>query len=350
MRRSESKLSLILVLGVVLLYMGCSANAKPTNEEEEPEAALPVEVKLVETGLIAAHFTGPVTLETEEDALVVAKTSGVIEKIYVEEGQVVKAGQLLAKLEDDRQAFEQDRAKATLHKLEKEFNRNKELFAKNLISAEVYDRTRYEYQAQKAAYELAKLEMEYTSIRAPISGVLAERHIKAGNMVTVNEPTFRIIDYQALKAVLHVPEIELSKLKVKQEASLKVDALAGKSYAGQVSLISPVVNPATGTVKVTISFNNTDRTLKPGMFGRVNIMHEIHPDALLLPKEAVLAEDREASVFIVRDSTAYRTPVQLGLVNTIHYEVLAGLELGDQVVTTGQAGLKDSARVMIVSY
>jgi hypothetical protein len=68
MRRSESKLSLILVLGVALLYMGCSANAKPTNEEEKPEAALPVEVKFVETGLIAAHFTGPVTLETEEDA------------------------------------------------------------------------------------------------------------------------------------------------------------------------------------------------------------------------------------------------------------------------------------------
>jgi membrane fusion protein (multidrug efflux system) len=330
--------------------MGCSANAKPTNEEEKPEAALPVEVKFVETGLIAAHFTGPVTLETEEDALVVAKTSGVIKKIYVEEGQVVKAGQLLAKLEDDRQAFEQDRAKATLHKVEKEFNRNKELFAKNLISAEVYDRTRYEYEAQKAAYELAKLEMVYTGIRAPIAGVLAERHIKVGNMVTVNEATFRIIDYEVLKAVLHVPEIELNKLKIKQQASLKVDALAGNTYTGHVTLISPVVDPTTGTVKVTISFSNSDRDLKPGMFCRISIMHEIHPNALLLPKEAVLAEDQEATVYIVRDSTAHRTAVQLGLVNTIHYEVLSGVEQGDQVVTTGQAGLKDSARVTIVSY
>ena len=84
------------------------------------------------------------------------------------------------------------------------------------------------------------------------------------------------------------------------------------------------------------------------MFGRVRIMHEIHEQALLLPKEAVLSEDREATVFVVRDSVAYRTDIQLGLVNTIHFEILAGLQAGDLVVTMGQAGLKDSARVVVI--
>lgn len=343
------KLKLIILLGTALLYVGCSADAKPANEEEKPEAALPVEVKPLEVGSIAAYFTGPITLETEEDALVVAKSGGVIEDIFVEEGQVVKAGQLLAKLEDERQAFELAGAKATFHKLENDFKRNKELFARNLVSAEVFERSQFEYQAQEAAYELAKLEMAYTSIKAPISGVVAERRIKAGNMVAVNEPTFRIIDFNTLKAVLHVPEIELDKLRLNQPATLKADALPEKEYSGRVTLISPVVDPATGTIKVTVGVANTDRRLKPGMFGRVSIMHDIHPQALLLPKEAVLAEDREASVFVVRDSVAYRQPVQLGLVNTVHYEVLAGVDEGDLIVTTGQAGLKDSARVAVVS-
>ncbi|MFB0516005.1 MAG: efflux RND transporter periplasmic adaptor subunit [Candidatus Neomarinimicrobiota bacterium] len=350
MERLDYKLKLFILLGAALVYVGCNATAKPTNEKEKPEAALPVEVKPVAVGLIAAHFTGPVTLETEEDALVVAKTSAVVENIFVEEGQVVKAGQLLAKLEDQRQAFELARAEATLYKLENDYKRNKELFAKNLISAEVFERSKYEYQAQKAAYELAELEMAYTSITAPISGVVAERRIKAGNMVAANEPTFRITDFNTLKAVLHVAEIELDKLQINQLATLKVDALPAKEFSGHVTLISPVVDPATGTIKVTIEFANPDRSLKAGMFGRVAIMHDIHPNALLLPKEAVLAEDQEAAVFVVRDSVAYRQSVELGLVNTVHYEVLAGVVEGDLVVTTGQAGLKDSAQVMVVSY
>lgn len=349
MSRLDLGLKFVILLGVALVYTACNANAKPTDEEEQPEAALPVEVKPIDIGLIAAHFTGPVTLETEEDAIVVTKTSGVVEKIPVEEGQAIKVGQLLAKLEDDRQVFELKRAEATLQKFKSDYQRNKELFAKNLVSAEIYERTKYEYEAQKAACELAKLELAYASIRAPIGGVLAERHIKAGNMVQANESVFRIINFNTLKAVLHVPEIEIDKLSIDQPASLKVDALPQKEFPGRVSLISPVVDPATGTVKVTVGFNNTGRDLKPGMFGRVSIMHDIHPQALLLPKEAVLAEDREAAVFVVRDTVACRQLVELGLVNTIYYEVLAGLSKGDLVVTTGQSSLKDSARVMVVA-
>ncbi len=350
MHRQAHQWKFILIMGTALLYVGCNADAKAPEEEDQPEAALPVEVKPVAAGTIAAHFTGPVTLETEEDAVVVAKTGGVVEKIYVEEGQVVKAGRLLAKLEVERQAFELDRAKATLQKLEKDYQRNQELFTRNLVSAEIFESTKYEYEAQKAAYKLAKLQLDYTSIKAPIGGVVAERHIKVGNMVQANEPTFRITDFNTLKAVLHVPEIELDKLRLNQQAILKVDALPGQVFSGQVGLISPVVDPASGTIKVTIELQNTGRALKPGMFGRVSIMHDIHNDALLLPKEAVLAEDREAAVFVVRDSVAYRMLVKLGLVNTIHYEVLTGVAEGDLVVTTGQAGLKDSARVAVVSY
>ncbi|MEE9465772.1 MAG: efflux RND transporter periplasmic adaptor subunit, partial [Candidatus Neomarinimicrobiota bacterium] len=287
MNRKKFALLPLLLLVFSLALAGCDANAKTSEEDEEELApALPVEAQVIATGLIAAHFTGPVTLETESDAVVVSKTAGVVETIFVEEGQLVKAGDLLAKLEDDKETFRLEQAAATLSQLEGDYHRNQELFSKNLVSAEIFERSRYAYEAQLAAYKLAKLEKDYTGIRAPFDGIIAERSIKVGMMVPLNNPVFRIVDYSILKAILHVPEIELAQLSVGQQAAMTVDALPDNHFSGRLDLISPIVDPATGTVKVTVGIDNQRHTLKPGMFGRVDIMHEIHQNALLLPKEA----------------------------------------------------------------
>lgn len=346
---SRNNLKIALLLSLSMVYMGCNANAESADEEKEKIAALPVEAKTIERGRIAAHFSGAVTLETEGDAVVVAKTGGIIEKIMVEEGQWVKVGQVLARLENNRQVYQLNQAKANHDQMKAELRRNSELKAKELISVEDYDRSMYAYDAQKAAYDLAKLDKEYTIIKAPITGIVAERSIKVGNMVQSNEAAFRIINYNELRAVLYIPEIELHKLKIGQQAVLAVDALADEKFNGAVSIIAPIVDPVTGTVKVTVEFTNTSKYLKPGMFGRVNIMYNIHENALLLPKESVLAEDRDLAVFVVRDTIAVRQLVTLGIVNSIHYEVLSGIEVGDVVITTGQSSLKDSTRVTIVS-
>ena len=216
-------LPLLLMLVVTAMLVGCNAKAD-TTEEEETVPALPVEAQVITSGTIAAHFTGPVTLETESDAMVISKTAGVVEKIFVEEGQLVRAGDLLAQLEDEKETFKLEQAQATLNQLEGDYQRNKELFAKNLVSAEIYERSRYAYEAQLATYKLAKLERDYTSIRAPFDGIIAERSIKVGTMVQVNDQVFRVVDYGRLKAILHVPEIELAQLRVGQQAKLTVDA------------------------------------------------------------------------------------------------------------------------------
>lgn len=349
MLRSRKNYRFVLLLSLSMVYLGCNANAETADDEKDEVSVLPVEAKTIARGKIAAHFSGAVTLETEGDAVVVAKTGGIIEKILVEEGQWIKVGQVLARLENDRQVYQLNQSKANHDRMKAELRRNSELKAKELISVEDYDRSMYAYDAQKAAYDLAKLDKEYTIIRAPIAGIVAERSIKVGNMVQTNEAAFRVINYKELRAVLHIPEVELHKLKVGQDAVLTVDALANEKFNGTVSIISPMVDPATGTVKVTVGFTNTSTGLKPGMFGRVNIMYDIHENALLLPKEAVLAEDRDMAVFVVRDTIAVRQLVTLGIVNSIHYEVLSGIKAGDVVITTGQSSLKDSSRVTVVS-
>jgi membrane fusion protein (multidrug efflux system) len=341
---------LIAISVLALGQFGCGKDSQSkTKDEKDASAAIPVEVAQVEKGEVAAFFTGTATLEAEAEALVVAKVPGVVKAVYVEEGSIVRAGQVLAKLEDEKLALQLAQAEATLRKLENDFRRNEELFNKNLISAEIHQRSKFEYESQKASYELAKLELDYAAIRAPISGVVAQRLIKVGNMLAVNAPSFRVTDFDPLLAVLYVPEREISKLQVGHRASLTVDAIAGAEFSGRIARISPVVDPSTGTVKVTVEAHDPSKQLKSGMFGRVNIVHDVHTNTLMVPKEAVLAEDAESAVFIVQDSLAYRKVVKTGYANATHVEITSGLNLGETIVTTGQAGLKDSARVALIS-
>jgi membrane fusion protein (multidrug efflux system) len=343
------KLLLILLAGALALQVGCGRGGGGNGNGDQEEVMVPVEIGLVTIGDIGSYFTGTATLEAEDETEVVAKVGGVVKALFIEEGDYVTAGQVLAKLDDEKISVQMEQATANLRKLENEFQRSQELYDENLISLQEFQRVKYEYEHQKATYDLARLDLEYTSIRAPISGVVAERLIKVGNMVLPNQAVFQVTDLDPLLAVLHVPERQIGKLRVGHVAALKVDALDNAEFSGRVERISPVVDPGTGTVKVTIEARDEMRRLKPGMFARVHIVHDVHENAVLVPRDAVIEEDNESSVFVVRDSIAVRQIVETGFVNSVHIEVTSGLGDGDTVVTTGKGSLKDSTRVEVVS-
>jgi len=338
-----------LVTAVVSLYLGCGRGAKSEDGDDKDEVAVPVEVAAVILGDISNYFTGTATLEAEKETEVVAKVGGVVNRIYVEEGDYITKGQVLAKLDDEKLSVQMEQATANLKKLEAEYQRSVELSKENLISDQEFQRAKFEYESQKASYDLQKLDLEYTSIRSPISGVVSERLVKVGNMLVVNQPVFRVTDLDPLLAVLHVPERLVGELKVGQVSKLTVDALAGEEFPGQVERISPVVDPSTGTIKVTVTVHDASRQLKPGMFARINIVNDVHTSVVLAPRDAIIEEDKQSSVFVVRDSTAFRQHIETGYVNSIHIEVVSGLTAGDTVVTLGKGSLKDSARVEFVN-
>lgn len=352
---NKISLAALLLISVSTLA-GCqkadSAPHQANADGEKPkkeEVAIPVEVSDVTRGSIEAAYRGTATLEAADEATVVAKTAGVVEQIAVEEGERVKAGQVLARLETDRLQLEMERARATLNQLEQDFKRNESIYKQNLISREVYDRTRFELEAARAAYELAALTLRESAIRAPIDGVVSARHIKTGNMLQVNAPTFRITQLDALEAQIYVPERDIHKLAISHPTTLTVDAWPGEKFSGQVERINPVVDPATGTVKVTVVVADAQQRLKPGMFGRVQIRYDRRDDAVLVAKDAVLVEDAAESVFVVdEEGRAHRRAIQTGYADAEHYEVVEGLKDGERVITTGQANLKDKARVEVV--
>lgn len=338
-----------LALSLAGLLSGCGDGRAEDKDKKKEEASIPVEVGAAIAGPIEAAYRGTATLEAEEEATVNAKTGGVIEEVLVEEGERVRAGQALARLETDRLRLEVVRAKAALDKLEQDYKRNESVYQRNLVSREAYERTKFELEGARAAYDLAKLALREAEVRAPFDGVVSLRHIKVGNMIQAGSPTFRVTRMDSLQAQIYVPERDIHKLAAGQPATLTVDAWPGKTFSGSILRVNPVVDAGTGTVKVTVAMTQDQPELKPGMFGRVEILYDRHDNALLIPRDAVLTEDARHSVFVVKDGRALRRPVSIGYSDARHYEVLDGVVAGEQLVVTGQASLKDDSKVEVVN-
>ena len=317
-------------------------------EKKKKKQAVPVEVESDSRGDIQQTYRTITTLEAENDAEVVARSTGVLEEIFVEEGDTVKKGQLLAQLDVEQLSLEVAQLSATSKKLKKELDRQKSMFKRKLTSSDALDRARFEYLAQDAQYKLSKLKLNYASIRAPINGMIIERHVKAGNLIKNNDPLFKIVDPASLVAVMFLPEKEMANIKKNQDILLSVDALNGSIITGNVDRIRPSIDITTGTFKVVAKLNNPDQLLQNGMFGKVEVVFDMHFNSLLLEQQAVITQDNRSHVFVVRDNKAMQTPVKIGFKHNNIVEITEGLLENDQVITTGQQILKHETKIEIV--
>ncbi|WP_436043012.1 efflux RND transporter periplasmic adaptor subunit [Pseudoxanthomonas sp. LjRoot143] len=351
--RSYLRLALVPVLCGLLVLSACkgggpAAEAQAKNGEEKKESeAVPVEVAQATRRAVAASYSGTTTLEALGESQVVAKTSGVALAVLVEEGQVVRAGQALVRLDPDRPRLQVAQAAAQMHKLENNYRRAQQLVEQRMISANDVDQIKYDLENARAVYRAASLELSYTTITAPISGVIASRSIKSGNFVQINSPIIRIVDASRLEATLNVPEREIAKLKPGQAVGLAVDALPGKQFTGTVARVAPVVDNGTGTFRVVASFPG-DGELQPGMFSRLNINYDQRADALVVPRTALLEDGGEPAVYVVRNGKAQRTVLKLGYNDAGWVEVREGLKPGEQVVIAGKAALREGSAVQVI--
>ena len=344
-----------LLITTTLLLSGCgaggpadaqAAEGKDPKAEKAPEA-VPVEAVAASRRAVAASYTGTAALEARAESQVVAKTSGVALAVLVEEGQQVRAGQPLVRLDPDRARLAVAQSEAQMRKLENNFQRAQKLIGQQMVSAADVDQIRFDLENARAQYRLATLELSYTTVVAPISGVIASRSIKTGNFVQINTPIFRIVDNSRLEATLNVPERELATLRPGQPVTLVADALPGKSFPGTVDRIAPVVDAGSGTFRVVSGFGEDAARLQPGMFGRIRIDYDQRADALVVPRLALL-DDGDPAVFRVRDGKVARVPVKVGYAEGPWVEIREGLAVGDKVVTAGKVALRDGTAVQVI--
>ena len=357
-RRIAPRLAILLTV----LVAGCGGEADShgangrgggqNGDKEEPAIAVAVGEILREP--ISSLYSTSATLRADRQATVIARTRGVVERLVVEEGDRVGAGQALAYLEDDEQTITAARARSTEEKARRDFDRISGLHERGLSSLDEFEASRTDAEDASHALELAELELSRTVIRAPIAGMVVTRHLDVGATVSDGTPVYDLADLDPLYADVNIPERHVTRLHPLQEVRLTADS-TGTEASAVIERIAPAVDPATGTVKVTVAVEG-DSGLRPGAFVRVNIVTDTHSDALVVARSALVAEGRRWHLYrLVEEGLVEQIEVVLGFESGDRVEIdrPADSEItvspGDQVVIVGAPALSDGAKVRVMN-
>ena len=314
-----------------------------------PPPAIPVETAAAYRAPISSFLLFSSTIETEAAVEIHSRLGGhLVRAVKVEEGDRVEAGDTLVIIDDDELRVAARESEVNLSHLNSGFERMEEMFRRKLISDQEYEDKRFALEQARLRHQKARMELEHAVIRAPFSGVITERHIQVGGRTTSGKKLFALVKLDAMIARVFVPGQHLTAIRAGQEAVVTSEFLEDRSFEGRVKRISPVVDPRSGTFKVTVGLKDHWEYLRPGIFVKVRIITDTHENAVLVPKEAVIYDGGDKFIYLVEDSTAARIKLDAGFENSEYIEALSAVQPGTPVIVVGQNGLKDGARVRIV--
>jgi membrane fusion protein (multidrug efflux system) len=320
---------------------------KNTGQDEGIEL-VPVEVTTVKTGDIADFILLSSNLETEKMADVYSRVQGIVDKIRYSEGDFVQKGEVLLDLEAEEYVLAEQRSRLNYQKQKADFDRLKAMFDKNLISREEYQQAEFATKGLEIEWKQAQLNLSYTKITSPLSGVIGDRLVKLGDRIQPTDKLFSVIDTEEMIAHVYVPEKEFGIIKKNQQVYITSDHVRKSQFQGWVKRLSPIVDPQSGTFKVTVGIRNQGKQLTAGMFVNIHIVTDVHKNVILIPKTAIVYESDLMNVFVVKDSIACRITLKPGFQDHEKVESLENIVQGDKIIVIGQSGLKDSTAVKIV--
>ncbi len=318
----------------------------PAANDQEP---VPVEVVTITKGDISNYILLSSNLETEIMADVYSRVQGIVDSIFKEEGQYVKKDEVMLTLEAKEYILKEKKARLEYEKQKSAYERLAAMYQKNLMSKEEFEKAKYAMETARVQWDEAKLNLSYTKIKSPISGRVGERLAKIGERIQPTDKLFSVVNNSQVIAVVYVPEKNINQLKIGQKAVVYSDHLQGEKFDAWIKRISPVVDPSSGTFKVTVGVRNRKNMLRPGMFVNVNIIIDTHKDVVLIPKTAIVYENEAMVVYVVRDGVAHKIRLTPGYEDNEKVESLKDISAGDQVIVVGQAGMKDKTPVRIVN-
>jgi len=348
-------LALTLALSSPLFLTACgeATASVDANKEEKVEEVIkvPVEAMQVMRGDIANYYSANAILESVEEADVISKVHGLIERVLVEEGDYVEKGQILAEIDATRYQLSLQQRQAELKRVKSEFDRLSSASNKSLVSADQLEKLEWQYKSLEASTKLAALDVKEAKVIAPISGYISARYVKEGNLVQQYQQKnlFHIVAQKELQGVLHLPEGQFSRLKIGQNVKLAVAAVEDQEFIAKVGRISPVIDAKSGTFKVVITMDNTKQQLKAGMFAEVNIEFGLHQESILAPSSAILTMDNQNIAYQVLDGKAVKTQIVTGYRQDGLVEIVSGIKDDAHLITAGHNNLKDQADVNVIN-
>lgn len=345
-------LSLFAIL-LPLLLIGCggesggqqNAHARGGGRPQQP--AIPIAVEKAASGPIASYYTATATLSAEKEAQVLARVSGVVKSLGCEEGDRIPEGKVLLTIDNDEYRLRLAQAEANTGDLKSRYQRLQEMLEQNLVSAEEFEGVKNDLKAAEAEEGLARLNLSYTRVTAPFTGSVVSRLVDVGQNVNVGTPLFVLSDFDPLLARVHVPAKEFKKLKPDQPVELVLES-SRERLSGRIKLISPIIDPSSGTIKITVEVVEYPTGVRPGDFAEVRIVTERRTGSTLVPRIALVTDRGEQVVYVAADSTAERRVVEVGFEDDHNAEILSGVNVGDDIVVKGQRSLKHGSPIKIL--
>lgn len=344
---------------LALTATGCGGDASAEGEDGEAAGGggfsriINVEVTEVEPERFveAIRLTG--TVEANRDVVVSAEESGVVREVLAEKGSRVAAGQPLLKIDDAilRSQVAQAQAQASL--AEETWQRRKRLWEEDAVGSELAY-LEAKYAAEQAAANLTTLRerLERTTVRAAIEGVLEDRSVEVGTMVSPGAPVARIVDLNPVKIAAGVPERYAADIVRGSEAFVTFDVLEGERYEGTISFVGSTVDPDSRTFPVEFTLPNPDRAIKPEMVAEMELTRRILDDVLVVPQDALVRVEDGYVVFVIEEGpegpVARSHTVVLGPSARNEVVIEEGIAAGDRLVVVGQQQVAAGDRVRIV--
>jgi membrane fusion protein, multidrug efflux system len=370
-----------------------SVQAKADNPDKNKDTgkdATPVELAIARQGQIEAFLTSTANLRALREVTVATQAEGIVQKVLAEEGDFVREGQVLctlddtpvrirlklaeeklaqAKLQMEKARIRQQKALAQIGHTQAEFERYEKARAEGLVSDKEVATYRYkleelthdergavsetkEFQHRVAELEAeiaqSKLELSRTEVRAPFAGFVTLRTVNIGQRLRPMDNLFNLGAFSPLFADVHLSERDTRSVRPGQPATVRLGSDDDASIQGRVERISPIVDQASGTVKVTIAIE-PKQGYRPGAFVRVDIRTDTKTDAIVIPKRALVEEDGQSYVYIAEKDSARRTKVELGYQREGIVEIRDGVKPGDNVVVAGQGALKQGGKIKVLS-
>jgi len=337
----------IFILALAALTLAsCAQNQKKNTKEAAANAGQPARqtVKVMPAAKQTVRQEGTYSATVQANAVnnIAPQSGGRIQKINVEVGDFVSAGQILAEM--DR--VQLDQAKLRLVNAETELGRLKQLYEQGGLAQSDYEAAELNYKVSKSSYDNL---LENTILRSPINGVVTARNYDRGDMYGMASPIFTVQQIVPVKILVGISEADYTKVRKGDRITLSVDALPGKTFSGNVRRIYPTVDPMTHTVNIEVQVPNQNRELRPGMYAKVNVNFGSSQN-IVVPDAAVvrLQGSGQRNVFVVENGVAVQKAVSLGRHFDGQYEILSGIEVGEMVVVKGGSALSNGANVEVI--
>ncbi|MGO4170937.1 efflux RND transporter periplasmic adaptor subunit [Bosea sp. TAF32] len=309
--------------------------------------AVPVEVASVETMTVNEEVEALGTLAADESVIIASEIAGRVVALGFKEGERVKAGQDLVKLDTAILDAELKQALADLGLARDTNERLRALVQRGSGTQVALDESTARLASSEARVQLAKAKLAQSTIVAPFSGVVGLRSVGIGDYVSVGKPLIVLTSIDPIKVDFRVPEIYLSRVKVGQPVQVRVDAVPDRTFTGQIFAIDPVVDVNGRAIRLRANVPNGDLALKPGLFARLSITVDQRENAMVIPEMAVVPDGVGKMIYVAENGKARRVAVELGKRLPGKVEVVGGLKPGMQIITAGQMRLRDGSTISV---